>query len=59
MRPEAKGGRNIFWRPHPPPLSQGLDDRPPTPFPYLKVWIREGGGGGVWIRYCNILCTGI
>ena len=46
MRPEAKGGRNIFWRPHPPPLSQGLDDRPPTPFPYLKVWIREGGGGG-------------
>ena len=25
-----KGGKKFFWRP-PPPLSQGLDDRPPLP----------------------------
>ena len=24
-----------------PPLSQGLDDRPPPPTPYLNVWIRH------------------
>ena len=53
MRPE---GQKKNFLETVPPLSQGLDDRPPTPFPYLKVWIR---GGGVWIRYCNILCTGI
>ena len=48
MRPEAKGGRNIFWRPHPPPyLRVWMTAPPPTPFPYLKVWIREGGGGGL------------
>ena len=37
MRPE--GPENFFLRLPPPPLSQGLDDRPPSP--YLKVWIRH------------------
>ena len=27
--------------PPPLPLSQGVDDRPPPPSPYLKVWIRH------------------
>ena len=30
--------KNFIWD-RPPPLSQGLDDRPSTP--YLKVWIRH------------------
>ena len=34
-----KGGKTFFWAP--PPLSEGLDDRPP---PYLKVWIRLRNG---------------
>ena len=37
MRPE--GPENVFLRLPPPPLSPGLDDRPPSP--YLKVWIRH------------------
>ena len=32
-------GKKIFLKTGPPPLSQGLDDRPP--FPYLMVWIRH------------------
>ena len=41
-----KGGKKFFWD-HPPPLSQGLDDRSPPPRspPYLKIWI----------RYCGLL----
>ena len=40
-----KGGKKFFWD-HPPPLSQGLDDRsPPRSPPYLKIWI----------RYCGLL----
>ena len=31
----------------PPPLSQGLDDRPPPP--YLKVWIRH------WLKRNTLL----
>ena len=27
-----------------PPLSQGLDELPPPPAPYLKVWIRHCSG---------------
>ena len=34
----SKRPKKIFWRPASPRLSQGLDDRPPTP-PYLKVWM--------------------
>ena len=37
MRPE--GPNTIFWGTGPPPLSEGLDDRPPPT--YLKVWIRH------------------
>ena len=37
-----KGRKKIVLRPA-PPLSQGLDDRPPPP--YLKVWIHH------WIRH--------
>ena len=29
----------LFFVETAPPLSQGLDDLPPPPFPYLKVWI--------------------
>ena len=35
---EAPGAENKFFEAG-PPLSQGLDDRPPPP--YLKVWIRH------------------
>ena len=37
---EARRAEKNIWRPPPPPLSQGLDNRPPTT-PYLKVWIRH------------------
>ena len=33
LRPEEK-----FFPDHPPPLSKGLDDLPPS---YLRVWIRH------------------
>ena len=39
MRPE--GPNKIFWGTGPPPLSEGLDDRPPHPPSYLKIWIRH------------------
>ena len=35
---EARRAEEKNWSPG-PPLSQGLDDRPPPP--YLKVWIRH------------------
>ena len=34
-----EGPKKFFWRPGPPPLSQGLDDWVLPP--YLKVWIRH------------------
>ena len=37
---EARRTEKNFLRDLPPPLSKGLDDRPPPP-PYLKVWIRH------------------
>ena len=38
--PDPKGRKKIFLETPPPPLSQGLDDRPlPLPSPHLKVWI--------------------
>ena len=37
---EARRAQKIFLETAPPPLSQGLDDRPQPPPPYLKVWIR-------------------
>ena len=42
-----KGGKNLFWRPAPPPppRSQGLDDRLPPVI--LKIWIRHSVGVGV------------
>ena len=39
---EARRADNSFFEAG-PPLSQGLDDRPPPP--YLKVWIRH------WYQY--------
>ena len=41
MRP---GGPTTFFLRPGPPLSQGLDDRPPS---YLKVWIRH------WYQYVS------
>ena len=35
-----RAGKFFFFSPG-PPLSQGLDDRPPPQPPYLKVWIRH------------------
>ena len=35
----ARWEKIFFLKTGPPPLSQGLDDRPP--FPYLTVWIRH------------------
>ena len=49
MRPE---GQKKNFLETAPPLSQGLDDRPPTPFPYLKVWIPGGGSGSATVTFC-------
>ena len=47
LRPE--GPKKIFFLDRVFPLSQGLDDRPPSPpphpSPYLNVWIRH------WIEH--------
>ena len=49
VQTEGRRAEKIFFcdRPPPPPLSQGLDDRPSTPYlgvwmtapPYLRVWM--------------------
>ena len=36
---EARRAEKNLWRPPPPLLSQGLDQRAPPPSRYLKVWI--------------------
>ena len=44
---EARRAEKIFFgdQPHPPPRSQGLDDRLPPVI--LKIWIRHSVGVGV------------
>ena len=41
---EARRAEKHFFEPALPPLSEGLDDRPPSPPLYLKVWIRLRNG---------------
>ena len=38
---EARRAEKNFLDTVPPPFSLGLDDQPPPPLPYLKVWIRH------------------
>ena len=46
---EARGAEKMFLESS-PPLSKGLDDRPPPPTStYLKVWIRHCKGPNYFI----------